>query len=617
MKTELKKNVYWLIAIVIVIGFFAVMAHLIETDFGKVDVGTIKFSDHNGDIIAAKLYRPIDATAKNPMPGVLNMHGYQNDKDVSSSLSIELSRRGYVVLAPDTLGHGDSGGYLDILKYFADMKNNDPYSAGMLDAFQYLKSLPFVDKARLGVGGHSLGAMNSERIGNNDPDVRAADYLCGFGPRNHRLKNVLVTQAQFDEFGIFREGKPNVLKLTNDPERCANFGVCPVQWDTTYGNFADGTARRIALIPFEHHLLPLFRKAVGEGVEWMNLALKEGKHDKYYLPPNNQIFMVKEVFGGFTLLLTLVSLIPLTNILLATKYFAPVAQPIPNRYVPKKSTWWWFATTNTLVAGITFPFLANYGSIMDKIEAIIPVFRMQMANGLMVWFLGNAILGAFFFWLWYRSANKNAGVTMYDVGVSFDKTKTIIDWKIIGKTLLLGVILFFWMYLLEGIFQFFTGQEFRFVWPFMRQFGRPDRVGYFFLYIIPALLFCLINLGILLFGQFRLPEQKTPAKTQWVWWVKNLFAGLAGLFLIWVFQYLPFWLGIGPGFEAIGLMSIQGIWMLMLFVYLPEFAILFWFLTWFYRRTGRIYLGSLTLASLITWFLAAGSLINLMGYSAH
>jgi hypothetical protein len=44
-------------------------------------------------------------------------------------------------------------------------------------------------------------------------------------------------------------------------------------------------------------------------------------------------------------------------------------------------------------------------------------------------------------------------------------------------------------------------------------------------------------------------------------------------------------------------------------VYIPEFIILFWMHTWFYRRTGRIYLGALVIAVLITWFMTAGTVI--------
>jgi hypothetical protein len=144
----------------------------------------------------------------------------------------------------------------------------------------------------------------------------------------------------------------------------------------------------------------------------------------------------------------------------------------------------------------------------------------------------------------------------------------------------------------------------------MRQFSSTLRVGYFFLYLIPALIFFLINGGLFLFGQARLKEEETPAKTQLTWWLKSLYAMVLGLLLVWAFQYLP-WilLGMGPGFENVGLMEFSGLWPLMLIVYIPGYVVYYYVLTWFYRKTGRIYLGAIIVASLVTWFLAAGSII--------
>ncbi len=118
------------------------------------------------------------------------------------------------------------------------------------------------------------------------------------------------------------------------------------------------------------------------------------------------------------------------------------------------------------------------------------------------------------------------------------------------------------------------------------------------------MLFFLINGGIFLFGQARMKEYETPTKTQWMWWLKVVYAMVTGLFLIWCFQYLPWFLGgAGPGSETItfflmDLSQFTSMWPLMLFVYVPEFIILFWFHTWFFRRTGKIYLGALMIAIL-------------------
>ena len=51
-----------------------------------------------------KLYTPETATAENKAPGVLLLHGYQNDHETCAAYAIELARRGAVVLALDEYG---------------------------------------------------------------------------------------------------------------------------------------------------------------------------------------------------------------------------------------------------------------------------------------------------------------------------------------------------------------------------------------------------------------------------------------------------------------------------------------------------------------------------------
>lgn len=606
MKTNVRKQFYWLIACVVVIAISAVMMWAIERDFGKVEVKQIRIMDPDGNVVAAKIFRPLTATAKNPAPAILNMHGYQNDKNVQDSFSIELSRRGFVVMAPDSLGHGDSGGGVSLGKWFADPN----YVMGNETALSYLTTLAFVDAKNIGAMGHSMGGMNAVKLPALFPNnVKALDQQAS-SPGTPALPNMLITQARYDEFAGFRENQPRTEQLTSSETRLKALGLTgPVEWEKTYGDFSQGTARKMTLIQMDHHLLTLTNKAVAESVDWMDQALRGGDTGPGNIPSTNQVFMWKEIFGFITLIVTLLSLIPLTNILLATVFFRPVAQPMPSRYLPTRGEWWRFAIINIIVAAVTYPITTFWGGIGGKIESWLPFMKMEMGNGVAAFFLVNAIIGGILFYIWYRGAKKR-GVTMYDVGVSFDQQKTRFDWTVIGKTVLLGVILFAWMYILEGISQFTLGQEFRFAWPYMRQFSSPARVGYFFIYLIPALLFFLVNGGIFLFGQARLKEEASPARTQWIWWLKNIFVMVLGLFLVWAFQYLPWMVfGAGPGFENIGLAQYSGMWPLMLFVYIPEFIILFFFATWFFRRTGRVYLGALMIASIAVWFLAAGSII--------
>lgn len=609
MDVNVRKNWIWFIVLVIVISISAFMADSIESNFGDVEVSIVEIMDPNGNTVVAKVFRPKIATAANPLPAVLNMHGYQNDKNVQDSFSIELARRGFVVIAPDALGHGDSLGGLNLGGWFAD----PTYVMGNETALAYMIELPYVVSDKIGVMGHSMGGMNAVKLPGLFPENVIAVVQQASSPGSPELPNLLMLQARFDEFLGFRENQLRTEELTSSETRLAALGLeGPIEWDTTYGNFDDGSARRMALINMDHHLLPLQNKSVAEAVDWMRLALKDGDGGSMWIESTKQIFMYKEIFGLVTLIATLVTMLPLTNLLLSTKFFAAVAQPMPNRYFAKKKAWWKLATVNMLIGGILYPLTTQYGSIGGKIDGWFSWAKLEMGNGVAAFFLANAVVASILFFFWYRDAKKE-GVTMYDMGVSFDEEKTKIDWGIIGKTVLLGAILFMWMYLFEGLFQSTIGQEFRFSWPYMRQFT-GDRAGLFFIYLIPALLFFLINGGVFLFGQARQKEYETPVKTQWMWWIKIVYAMVTGLFLVWAFQYLPwFFGGAGPGFETItffmmDLSQFTSMWPLMLFVYIPQFIILFWFLTWFYRRTGKIYLGALMIAAIVTWFVAAGSI---------
>lgn len=604
MSTEVKKQVRWLILSVVIIIFSILMATWIQSDFGKVEVRTINIITPAGDVMAAKLFRPKSATADNPLAAVVNMHGYQNDKAVQDPASVELARRGFVVLAPDALGHGDTEGGIDW---------GGP--GGNQYMVEYLISLPFVDAENIGVMGHSMGGMNAVQLPALFPDNIKAIAQQASLPGSPELPNVLIVQAKYEEFEGFRELQFLTDDLTSSETRLAALGIAePVEWDTTYGSVEDGSLRRMAYINMDHHLLPLMNKTNAEIVDWFRITLKGGEGGPMWIEPTSQIFIWKEIFGFIALLTVLMSMLPLTNLLLASKYFSPVAQPMPNRYMPAKKDWWRVATINVLIGAILYPITTNYGGIGGEIENWLPFMNLEMGNGVAAFFFVSAVVAAVLFYIWYRGAKKD-GVTMYDMGISFDEKKTVLDWNIIGKTAFVGFVLFMWMYSITSFCQSILGMDIRFSWPYMREFSNAGRIGYFFIYLIPALMFFIMNGGIFLFGQARLKEYETPRKTQWMWWIKAIYVMVTGLFLVWLFQYLPWFLGAGPGFEITGITNnilkpiSTSMWPLMLFVYIPEFIILYWFLVWFYRKTGRVYLGALVIASVATWFLAAGSIL--------
>ena len=97
-----------------VIGWILVLsggwlAHAVQTSGGIV-IDDVRIELGDGKRLSALLYRPPDATAQHPAPGILAVHGYINSRETQSGFAIEFARRGYVVLAIDQTGHGFSEG---------------------------------------------------------------------------------------------------------------------------------------------------------------------------------------------------------------------------------------------------------------------------------------------------------------------------------------------------------------------------------------------------------------------------------------------------------------------------------------------------------------------------
>ena len=114
---RLDRKMQFLILCLVLICSSALLASAIQNNFGSIDVDYIRIVDENGMAITGKLYRPIAATDDNPVPGVLLLHGMNNDKDTEGPAALELARRGIVVLAIDELSHGDSDRIVDIMGF--------------------------------------------------------------------------------------------------------------------------------------------------------------------------------------------------------------------------------------------------------------------------------------------------------------------------------------------------------------------------------------------------------------------------------------------------------------------------------------------------------------------
>lgn len=206
------KPVKWLVVLLIIVVVSSFFASLVQTSFFSVKVEAITFETENGEL-AGYLYTPRGVDDANPAPAVILTHGYLNNKEMQEVGAIELSKRGYVVLAIDMYDHGDSSKMNAAFSF---------YAKSLYDAAQYMYDQDYVLKdvdgnGMIGVSGHSMGGFSAEyavifdemdfatngyrkiatslAVGSDFRYVFVADPTTYFGPRSSG-----VIAAHYDQF---------------------------------------------------------------------------------------------------------------------------------------------------------------------------------------------------------------------------------------------------------------------------------------------------------------------------------------------------------------------------------------------------------------------------------
>ena len=161
-----KSNKIMLCAALTLILLGSILASVFNSGSGAVKVSRISFDGGHGQL-SGLLYMPKDASADNPKPTIIVTHGYLNSAEMQDANAIELSRRGFVVLALDQYDHGHSALNHDVYSDTSFFGVWLPFWANsMNDAVQYMYEQPYVLKAEdgsgiIGVTGHSMGGFSS------------------------------------------------------------------------------------------------------------------------------------------------------------------------------------------------------------------------------------------------------------------------------------------------------------------------------------------------------------------------------------------------------------------------------------------------------------------------
>jgi pimeloyl-ACP methyl ester carboxylesterase len=385
-------------AALILVG--SLLAFMIQTSGGAVAVHDVRYPAKDGAVLSGLLYVPKGATAQSPAPAILVSHGLINTREMQSPFAIEMSRRGYVVLAMDMSGHGYSGGVLG------------QNAAGGPDAFAYLQSLAFVDKANLGLEGHSLGGAPTIAAARANPDGYKAIVLEGSSPSlaggrrpataapvaaPSPLRNLLVVYGQYDEFAQTMWGVPKGSLLPTSKRLISLFGangdVVPGQ---VYGSIADGTARMLILPAIDHPQEHFTKAGVGAAIDWFEKIMPSAKP----LASSDQTWLWKEIgtLIGFTGCVFLI--LGVFHWLVLTKTFASLLN-VGAAAAERRDVRWWtgFVLSAAVPALLYFPtmengqkiFMAPFGWVGATAWAG-KTFAEQVNNQLVVWALASGLV---------------------------------------------------------------------------------------------------------------------------------------------------------------------------------------------------------------------------------
>ena len=557
----------------------SLLANLVQTNFGTVEVRDVRFAGSNGLMMSGLLYIPEGATAETPAPGVVAIHGYINSRETQTGYAIEFARRGYVVLATDQTGHG----YSDP-PAFAN-------GFGGPDALAYMRTLNFVDKDNIGLEGHSMGGWASVIAASVIPDGYQAIMLQGSSTGTLGApdgtptfpRNLGLVFSKYDEFAGLMWLTPRAQDIMATDKLKAVFGTTePVEVGRLYGSIEEGTARMLYQPVTNHPGDHLSRAAIGDAIDWFQQTLEGGNG----LAPGDQIWFWKEIGTLVALIGMIMSLFAFGGLLLRTRFFGILREPLPENRGIVGPGWWIGALLTAAIPALTFFPLQH---LADAPWAPTALFPQNLTTGIMFWALGNGLITLVLFLLWHFLANKKTGADADNYGLTWRER---LSGSKIWRSFLLALAIAAFGYLQLLLVDFFFKTDFRF-WVLAIKPLSPLQFRIFLGYLIPFTLFFLM-LGVALNGQLRRNVKMGTA--MWI----NIALVIGGIVVLLLVQYIAL--------LSTGLMAIPAEPLLTIVAYqfVPLLAIVALITTFFFRKTGRVWTGAFLCALLITWIIVAG-----------
>jgi pimeloyl-ACP methyl ester carboxylesterase len=565
----------WSLAIagLVLIVAGGLLAHLTQTS-GGIRMEDVRFKGANGNTMSALLYIPPNATAQTPAPGVLAVHGYINSREAQDGFAIEFARRGYVVLALDQTGHG----YSDPPAFASGF--------GGPDGLAHLRSLDIVDKANIGLEGHSMGGWTILAAAAAMPNDYKSIVLEGsstgkpFAAEGTASwpRNVALVYAKYEEFPMLMWGVERGQDVAQSQKLWALFGTQgPIEPGKVYGDVAQGTARVLYTPDMTHPAEHISHEAIGYSLDWFAKTLQGGTPR----PASDQIWFAKEIGTLIALIGFVALLIGVFDGLLEMPVFSHLRLPepadgtMPEHVAASGGRWKAAFILSAFIPALTYYPAFALGGTLVMPSAWLP---QGVTNQILVWAIINGLIALALMPFAPKRARR-AGL--------------------IGPSILIALVTVIVGYAALWLADLAFKIDFRF-WIVALKLMNAKQFLIFLIYLVPFTAFFIVALHVL-HRNFS-----TMGVRRGALYLTNILALTLGFIVLLALQYGILWLTGAlinplpdPGFVPLStIIAIQ---------FVPLLAIAAVIATFTWRRTGSSLPGALICGVFVTWYVVAGT----------
>lgn len=616
----MKKQSKTLLVISVVLVLISMLVSgAVQTSFGKVDVREISIVTEVGTLTGYLLV-PSTATVDSPAPAIVTSHGYLNNREMQDINYVELSRRGYVVFAMNAYRHGDSSvpG-----AQFADTINVK--SGGMVDAVEYLATLPFVDATRIGITGHSMGGSFATTTAIYYSNLEREALANGASAADAKALNLVAAALPV---GMYPGEIAASTDLSGNSGCLCDLGLVMGTYDEFFAA-AGNSGEQVLSSDLTHTLLAVQTglqqtDALEEGVVYTNpnngyiLAMynprethaqnhfsiySAGDVVRYFqetlpapnpLSPGNQTWWLKELFNMVGLVGFFLFLVPFADLLLSLNFFSELrtagVPPIPALQPGKERR----RFTTSIVLNVVLCVILIFPMMMAGYLLLISKWLPQdTTGGIGLWAFICGLVGLLALRIGsgkFKGRGKEFGVK--------------VSWRTFWKSVLLAVSVVSAAYVLLFFADYIYQTDFR-IWSFDLRVFSASKIWVALKYLPFFLVYFTVNTIMVSRNTFANWSER---KQTWMAVLFNMLTPavfLAISFLPLLFNEYTFW---GLLLKGNSLLASAGALVPILMIpFLPILGISAYISIKLYRLTGNIWPGALLNTLLITMITVANT----------